>query len=490
MSASVPVVFVEAQQGNVRALSEAQLEPTWTVAAIALSALARREPDEFPTVRAFLDGVVIDGAGAPYSLIFAGVRALLETDHPALQEIYEQAKGADARAALHVGGLLSVLNGNAQQVRRASESLVALGREHADARAVTGGTLLAAIAALLDEEFVESSRLMRRALRMAQTERDWVFNFLAGIFFVRVRRLSGQAHIASRVAAACHRASGHLWHGWLSWERVLAGAEPLPSSTPLGLRAREASTWLLGEGTPPASGGDVALIEEDIRRLRAVGGAFDRGDAREDEVLEWVRGSRHELPPMLSGLAMGSQRTQGHVFVSASGPSHRTMRKPREVKVLEPSGSDATRVEVLLSRLVFAPEALSREALFRQAYGFRYRPEVHEAAFKTLRSRLRHHIEGLAELKSENANYALQVEEDFAFPDPSSQAALADSILGRLGESRGSAKQLAADLGIPLRTVQAALRSLVEYGSCSAQRVGRRIEYVVEDTNFQEITLL
>jgi predicted DNA-binding transcriptional regulator YafY len=49
-----------------------------------------------------------------------------------------------------------------------------------------------------------------------------------------------------------------------------------------------------------------------------------------------------------------------------------------------------------------------------------------------------------------------------------------------------SAKDAAGELGISLRSAQAALAELAQSGACDAQKDGRNVAYVVEDTVFSE----
>ena len=175
---------------------------------------------------------------------------------------------------------------------------------------------------------------------------------------------------------------------------------------------------------------------------------------------------------------------------SSSGLLHQRdeLYARRDVTHVPPSGTEATRVEVLIAVLAFADAPLGRRALFEAAYGFKYRPEIHEDAFKVLRSQAKNFITGRATLDSTDG-YVLRVHEDFSVIDPRCKQPTNNVILGRLGQiGQSNARRLSETLGIPLRTVQAALKGLVEDGACEMQRFGRRIEYIVEDTTFREIT--
>jgi hypothetical protein len=59
-------------------------------------------------------------------------------------------------------------------------------------------------------------------------------------------------------------------------------------------------------------------------------------------------------------------------------------------------------------------------------------------------------------------------------------------LVARCG--RMSAKDTSQQLGLPLRSAQAALEALVATGACTRERNGRAIEYRVDDTTFQEPT--
>jgi predicted ArsR family transcriptional regulator len=73
--------------------------------------------------------------------------------------------------------------------------------------------------------------------------------------------------------------------------------------------------------------------------------------------------------------------------------------------------------------------------------------------------------------------------------DPRQGAHEDDRVL-QLVARRGrlTAKDTSQELGIPLRSAQAALEALLTSGACSRERNGRSIEYRVDDTTFQEPT--
>jgi DNA-binding transcriptional ArsR family regulator len=96
-----------------------------------------------------------------------------------------------------------------------------------------------------------------------------------------------------------------------------------------------------------------------------------------------------------------------------------------------------------------------------------------------------------AEIIRDDGRVAIVVRRPLAVEDPRCQEPLADRVLDRLAASNGraTAKELTAALRVPLRTVQRALGQLVDEGACHAEPDGRKTEYVVEDTTFNEPSL-
>jgi hypothetical protein len=73
--------------------------------------------------------------------------------------------------------------------------------------------------------------------------------------------------------------------------------------------------------------------------------------------------------------------------------------------------------------------------------------------------------------------------------DPRCERPLEDRVLSTLSRSGPkTAREAADDLGVPLRSVQAVLRTLSETDVCAPARTGRKITYSVEDTTFSDPT--
>ncbi|MEM9192403.1 MAG: helix-turn-helix domain-containing protein [Myxococcota bacterium] len=74
-------------------------------------------------------------------------------------------------------------------------------------------------------------------------------------------------------------------------------------------------------------------------------------------------------------------------------------------------------------------------------------------------------------------------------PDPRCAKSIDDRILRTLAESgMSNARATAEKLGAPLRSVQHALKRLVDEGACFVEKQGRAVHYRIEDTTFFEPT--
>jgi predicted transcriptional regulator len=70
-------------------------------------------------------------------------------------------------------------------------------------------------------------------------------------------------------------------------------------------------------------------------------------------------------------------------------------------------------------------------------------------------------------------------------PDPRCARPLESRVLALVAATPGlTARDVATTIGLPLRTVQLALRTLVDDGACAVDRDGARVAYVVDDTTF------
>ena len=87
------------------------------------------------------------------------------------------------------------------------------------------------------------------------------------------------------------------------------------------------------------------------------------------------------------------------------------------------------------------------------------------------------------------AHLRLTLSTPLAIADPRCDLTLSDQVLSIMSQrGRAGAKEIAGVLGVSLRNTQSALGALVDDGACTRNKLGRRVEYVVEDTTFSEPT--
>ncbi|MFK8000612.1 MAG: hypothetical protein AB8H86_13510 [Polyangiales bacterium] len=489
----IPEPIEAAQRGNLAALTEGDLSPAWAAVADALRCLASRDAVERPRAEDLCAG--LEGVGGARALELLGVRALLALDRVALESTIHALLGFGVHGAAaynHLSGWLAFLRGQGEIAQKLGEQLESDSRARGKSTGVVEGAVLNAAGILLGGDPSAALKQVRRAARMAQSERLWTSNFLAGILLSRARRMNGQTYLAARVAVACLAVTGSEWAPLLEWELFFAGGDTSHAHRELPIvRVRaELAEWLLGDGQVPRRTALGSVPHEgDIAAALFAAGASE--ETSEAATSKWIYGNAQDVPGIISGIsAHASQHGPVRIIVRSNAKARRMLHTvPKGVTPLPPSGVEATRVEALVAVLAFADGPLSRRTLFERTYGFKYRPEIHEDAFKVLRSQAKSFIAGWATLGSVDG-YVLHVHKDIAVLDPGSKQPTGNAILGRLGQmGQSNAKSLAETLGIPLRTVQAALKELVNDGACEVQRIGRRVEYVVEDTTFQEITL-
>jgi hypothetical protein len=139
--------------------------------------------------------------------------------------------------------------------------------------------------------------------------------------------------------------------------------------------------------------------------------------------------------------------------------------------------------------LLAGPAGIAREDLFRRVYGFTFKQVTHQGVLDVLVHRVRALLGESATLDRSVRTIAAVARAPLAVPEGASAQPLEDRVLRALAERGGlGAREAAEAIGIPLRTVQAALARLVEEGACLTERRGRAVAYRVEDTTFSEPT--
>ena len=352
----------------------------------------------------------------------------------------------------------------------------------------------------------------RRAFRMGRTEKLRGCEVLAGVVLARLRRLTGRAHLAARIALALRGGAPRPWHPWVEWELVLAsGAAVVNPGPALELRGlldaaragnRAAFESRLSSLTQRLSG--LAPMAEDLARVCATVDPRADPAAAGPEVEAWVRGHvGYGAPPWglaaLSHADSDSAEAEAEsvalVVASPGAPGRRLLSAATG---LAASVADAStlpdgpggRSDALASALaLLGPKGADDDQVFGVVYGFPYVPSLHRGTFDVALHRARALLASHGEIHREDGRISLELRRAVVLADPRSAPATDARVLGHLARSgQLSARELARHLGVSLRTTQDALRGLVEDGACQQRRAGRAVLYDLEDTTFQPPT--
>ena len=436
------------------------------------------------------------------------------TDAGAFQSLVDLAIGERRATSPARAGLLDAwraLGSGAPWPDARVEALEKEARQQSQADLVIEAAALRALGAAELGALEHALGCARRASRMGRTEKLPHAEYLAGLVLARMRRLTGQPHLATRIAVALRSIAPPGWHQWVDWELALASGSPPPEADGAAGSMRTALA-LAAEGDRAGFGTAVddlrarldglAPLRRDLERAVAV--LDPESEVVDDPALDaWIRGEDAFAPAPWGLAGLGgpgdddASATTGVALVIAR-PGSAGRRVLRASGGLAHACGDATwlesgtigRVEGLVSALaLLGPEGAEDEALFRSVYGFAYVPTLHRGTFDVALHRARARVEAFGQIVREDGSVRLEAREPFVIPDPRSTPGADNRVLGRLARTRElSARELAQTLGMPLRTVQDALRGLVEGGACRQHRAGRRVLYAIEDTTFQEPT--
>lgn len=376
---------------------------------------------------------------------------------------------------------------------------------------------LSALSALGAHDLEAATKAARRASRMARTEALPQSEYLAHLVLARVRRFEGRPHLCTRIATALARVAPPAFRGWLALELALAGAlydasAARAGGTGCGLDAASSILDALGACAAGQRGG----LEVGLERARSALAGFG-GLAQELEPLaiavdpshpvpaagalaDFLLGRTDAAPGPLAGLLAVPRAGEpaGAVRVVAGlGTPRRVLGlglglAPTPIEELgRQSGARQHRRESMLAVLALAGEAgLLREELFRAVWGFAFAPHLHQGVLDVALHRMRGALGSAAELvRTSTDRLVLRPLRPFAVTDPRVERPLDDRVLSLVAARGGTrARELAGDLDVPLRTVQAALARLEEDGACVREGDGARVSYRVEDTTFREPT--
>ncbi len=365
-----------------------------------------------------------------------------------------------------------------------------------------------ALAAERRGDLDEATTWARRASRMARTEEMPQREYLANVALARTRRLHGLTHHAVRILTALLRAAPAQWHGWIRYELTAAGGtRPARDDGPPGL----APTWadriaseLESLVRSAESGSRVAFedarcsldvdtvpraIRDDVRLAAQAIDPEVRVDVLDPSLRAFCVGDEPLPPRGLHGVGRGADGSAIAYVVAGAGGARRILGPGRGLLSASTSVLDhGDRVAALLSSLALAGDAgLAEAELFQRVYGFAFRPRLHASSFRVLLHRSRGVAPGT--IARAGDRIALEASQPFAVADPRCTHSTDDRVLYVLASRRGlNAREVARQLGIPLRNVQRTLRDLVDQGFCVRERAKNQVAYVVRDTTFSEPT--
>lgn len=397
-------------------------------------------------------------------------------------------------------GWLRVWNGDGDEVPRLADDIRRRATEWGWPSLAVEAVVLGAAGRMVTDDLHGATVLARRACRMARTEHLWAAHFSASLLLARLRRLRGRPHLAGVIAADCLRLAPALWSGQLRWELLFAGGALVKGAA--GGVANDAAT-AVAERMAAGDFSELEAVRAAIRHSApqardadALGAATSLAWASiPPSIAPWLSGEHAEVPGRLAGLVAPSWQPERPPLAVGlpGGPGRRMLglARPANLRLLALHGTRPSRPESIAAALLLAgPAGVTRAKLFEDAYGFAFRKELHEPSFKVARHQAKKVLADGASLETSGDRVAVSVTGPTAVVDPRCQQPLPDVLLRQIAAAGGaSARELASRLNVSLRTIQAALRDMVDDGVCVTERDGRAVHYVVEDTTFCELTV-
>lgn len=430
-------------------------------------------------------------------------RALLQLAAHPDPEIAAWIAIADAWIAIGAGGL----------VGEALDGAIREGQAGQRPELVLEASALRALSTAERGDISAALAIARRVSRMARTESLPQSEYLANLVLARIRRLDGKPHLATRILHALYSVAPSPWLPWLAWEIVQAtGSLPVLPPTIPGAAAPYALEALLGRAwAGDRSGFDRALrsaaeqtkafapLSADLHRTRqAIDPAISIA-VLDPALVPWALGTSAEPPLGVIGLAKDSG-APGEPVAWVWAPVDRGARRVLSPGVAlaraepgaeepVPSDNKQLRTDSAIAALALVgPEGIAEEALFHRLYGFTYEPERHLSVRDVLYLRVRRRAQP-ATLEREGGKVWLAHDRPLLVPDPRSSPVAEIRILRVLAERRTAApKEVAAELGISVRTAQDALSRLAEDGAVRKEKARLGLQYILEDTTFSEPT--
>ena len=370
---------------------------------------------------------------------------------------------------------------------------------------------LVAFDALARGDLERATESARRASRMARVEGLLYPEILANLVLARVRRHQNAPHLAVRILNAVARHAPPLWDDWIAWELTLSGLPRAATQTgPLAkmrngltrvveaLATDEPSTSTLSELLRTAREADHKTIASDLERLLVV---TTSADAADTDALAWRRGERDAPPAGTAGLvflrSFGDDESSASYVLVSPNDNARRVAAPRVAAIAKQTGATVlgadqkphARLDTGLAMLAFRPAGFGIAEYVTKLFGYPYEHDLHAAIVNSHVHRLRARVGSSAEIARDGDRITMNVFGPTLVRDPRSQESVTGRALRALARPGGmTAKDLARELHVPLRTIQRVVGELVEDETLSSAQRGRTVVYRVEDTTFSEAT--
>ncbi|MEM9191901.1 MAG: hypothetical protein AAGF12_22200 [Myxococcota bacterium] len=441
--------------------------------------------------------------------------AVLAFDVEGLRTVVEfqkkLAEDSNDHARLHeplTRAWLSWVSGEMPQLDLAELGRHARAQQLADV--VIEAQVLEALLHLSRDEIEAATAAARRASRMARSEGLPDGEILASLVLARIRRFQSQSHLSLRILAGLVPHAPPRWRPWIQWEAVLAGALSVRGVRPESLAGalitltEAVRSGRIDETTRAthaliSRAGDAVPLRRDALTAAAL---LAPEEVQDDAIERWRSGETAELPRGIAGFAFASatdprqESACARVVVPVEGPARRIVALATALAIetyradAAPSaGPTRPRTDTGLSTLALAAHPVDASDYFRRVYEFSYEAATHRAMLNMHVKRMRERLGDTAEIDRDDGTLRLSPRRPLVLRDPRCEEPLAQRTLRILAVAgRQSANHLAAQLKVPLRTVQRILRDLHADAGVVQVKEGRAVSYQIEDTTFSEPT--
>ncbi|MEM6531079.1 MAG: helix-turn-helix domain-containing protein [Myxococcota bacterium] len=321
----------------------------------------------------------------------------------------------------------------------------------------------------------DSLSIARSAAQKARSEGFVDRELFAALLLSRARRFAGQAFLSRWLLQKLNAAFPASWNRWVHFERVMVGERP---SQPYSGHAQAALALYdaVQGATATRTTGDWDRFRPELDALAVL-----LGRSRDETAPSvppfgirdlYVRQPKWDLvfdPDSSCRICLPSARPASHDAVALTDCG------PRPAKGLAVLATRQGRMGV--------------RDWFKEVFGYRMAGNTHANLFRVTLHRMRQSLPEGARVEREEDVLTLVCKRPLVLPDPDAQDSLEERVLEQLTVGLLSTRDLAAKLNAPVRSIQAALKALVDSGVCEALKRGKGTVYRVEDTSFFEPTL-